>query len=104
VPGVDRRGVGVPLLIGAALGALIAWLAPLTVVAIVVVGTILAALLLAARQVERGRRAPAPTVALLAVGLAALVVELVVLLGLVAGIAVAVVLIVALVLFGGDLG
>jgi hypothetical protein len=78
--------------------------APLAVVAIVVVGTIVAALLLAARQVERGRRAPAPTVALLAVGLAALVVSLVTLLGLVGGIAVAVLLIVALLLFGGDLG
>jgi hypothetical protein len=101
---MDRGGVGAPLVVGAALGALIGWVAPLAVVAIVVVGTIVAALLLAARQVERGRRAPAPTVGLLAVGLAALVVSLVTLLGLVGGIAVAVLLIVALLLFGGDLG
>jgi hypothetical protein len=101
---VDRRGVGVPLAVGAGVGALIGWLAPLAVVAVVVVGSIVAALLLAAHQVEHGRRAPAPTVALLGVGLAALVVGLVTVLGLVVGIALAVLLLVALVVFGGDLG
>jgi len=101
---MDRRGVGVPLAVGAGVGALIGWLAPLAVVAVVVVGCIVAALLLAAHRVEQGRRAPTPTVVLLATGLAALVVSLVTVLGFVVGIAVAVLLLVALVLFGGDLG
>jgi hypothetical protein len=97
-----RRRVG-PLVVGGGIGALVGWLAPLVVVAVVVVGTIVAALVLSARHVEQGRRAPAPTIVLLAVGLAALVVSLMTLLGVVAGLVVAVLLVLALLLFGGDL-